>query len=154
MTYHPRSKMVKSQGGLLTTRTETTTHSQRITIKNTRSASLHRLIIRDQIPVSSDERIKIILLEPKELPGVGVDGTKTRRGGSSFNLSKEVPVAKGIRARWFTRDDEEVETETTSGADAPQGIIEWISEFDPGRSADISMVWEVTAPVSLNWGPL
>jgi len=154
VTYHPRSKMVKSQGGLLTTRTETTTHTQRITVKNTRTAPLPRLIIRDQIPVSSDERIKIVLLEPKELPGVGMDGTKTRRGGSSVNLSKDVPVAKGIRARWFTKDDEEVETETTSGTDTPQGIIEWISEFDAGRSADISMVWEVTAPVALNWGPL
>ena len=152
MTYHPRSKMVKSQGGLLTTRTETTTYTQRITVKNTRTASLPRLIIRDQIPVSSDERIKMVLLEPKELPGVGMDGTK--RGGISVNLLKEVTVAKGIRARWFTKDDEEVETETTSGADTPQGIIEWISEFDAGRSADISMVWEVTAPVSLNWGPL
>jgi len=82
-----------------------------------------------------------------------MDGTKTRRGGSSVNLSKGVPVAKGIRARWFTKGDQ-VETETTSGADTPQGIIEWISEFDAGTSADISMVWEVTAPVSLNWGPL
>lgn len=153
MTYHPRSKMVKSQGGLLTTRTDTTTYTQRITVKNTRTASLPRLIIRDQIPVSSDERVKIVLLEPKELPIVGMDGTKTKRGGSSMNVSREVTVAKGIRARWFTKDDEEVETET-SGADTPQGIIEWISEFDAGRSADISMVWEVTAPVSLNWGPL
>src|SRR5260221_6809121 len=104
--------MVKSQGGLLTTRTETTTYTQRITIKNTRAASLPRLIIRDQIPVSSDERIKVVLLEPKELPEAGMDGSKTRRGASSMNVSKEVTVAKGIRARWFTKDDEEVETET------------------------------------------
>jgi len=48
----------------------------------------------------------------------------------------------------------QLETETTSGADTPQGIIEWISEFDAGGSADIGMVWEVAAPVSLNWGPL
>ena len=74
-------------------------------------------------------------------------GAKTKRGGINVNLSKEVSVAKEIRARWFMRDDEKVETETTSGA---QGIMEWISEFGAGRSADISMEWQVTAPVSLD----
>jgi len=102
--------MVKLQGGPLTTRTETTTHTQRITVKHTLTASLPRLIIRYQIPVSSDERIKVVLLEPKELPGVGMDGPKPRRGGSSLNLSKEVKVAKGIRARWFMKNDEAVGT--------------------------------------------
>ena len=63
--------MVKSQGGLLTTRTETITHTLRIKVKNTRTSPLPRLIIRNQIPVSSDERIKVVLLEPKELPKQG-----------------------------------------------------------------------------------
>ena len=35
---------------------------------------------------------------------------------------------------------------TKGWADTPQGIIEWISVFDAGRYADISMVWDVTAP--------
>ena len=54
----------------------------------------------------------------------------------------------------FTKDDEEVKTGTTGEADSPQGVVEWISEFDSGRSADISIVWEVTALVSLNLGSL
>jgi len=56
VTYDPRSKMAKSQGGLLTTRTETTTHTHRITVKNTRTAPLPRLIIRIEMPVS-DTRV-------------------------------------------------------------------------------------------------
>jgi hypothetical protein len=58
--------------------------------------------------VSSDERIKAVFLEPKELPGDGMDGTKTRQEGSSFNLLRKFPVAKGIRASWH---DEEVKTD-------------------------------------------
>ena len=65
-----------------------------------------------------------------------------------------VEASLSCNARWFPKDDEDVETETTRGADTPQKVIEWISEFDAGRSADISMVWEVTTLVSLNWGPL
>ena len=100
--------------------------------------------------MSSDERIEIVLLAkgaPWSWDGRNQDEEMQGQFGT-------VEASLSCNARWFPKDDEEVGTETTREADTPQKVIDWISEFDAGRSADISIVWEVTALVSLNWGPL
>lgn len=64
------------------------------------------LIIGAQIPISSDERVKIVLLKPKELPLVAVDGTKTSWGRSGVNVWKGSYGSEGdLGRRMFLRSD-------------------------------------------------
>ncbi|KAG8776576.1 hypothetical protein FRC16_004480, partial [Serendipita sp. 398] len=173
VTYHPRTKKVRAQGGLLTTRVSTTAYHQKISVKNTRSAPIKKLIVRDQIPVSGDQRIKAVVLEPAniEFTARQTIASSANAGSSSltvvnekgFSIPKEVQVAKGIRARWKVGDDElnqlDAGDDSSSannnlGLDgAREGMIEWVCEIPAGQNVDVTLAWEVTAPTSLNWGP-
>ncbi|KAG8777766.1 hypothetical protein FRC15_011125 [Serendipita sp. 397] len=144
-----------------------------ISVKNTRSAPIKKLIVRDQIPVSGDQRIKAVVLEPAniEFTARQTIASSANAGSSSltvvnekgFSIPKEVQVAKGIRARWKVGDDElnqlDAGDDSSSannnlGLDgAREGMIEWVCEIPAGQNVDVTLAWEVTAPTSLNWGP-
>src|ERR1700761_4023941 len=65
VTYNPPSKKINAPtGSILTKSTVTTSHSQRITVKNTRVFPVDKLIIKDQIPISNDARIKVTVTQP------------------------------------------------------------------------------------------
>jgi hypothetical protein len=125
-----------------------------------------RLIVRDQIPVSSDQQLKVSLIEPT---GLGTSDSKKANRGSvtektlkvpnlgSNSKSKEVTISKGILARWKageeedeTSDDASTSAHTSDGA--REGVLEWVCEIGSGQSTDLHLVWEVNAPAGINWG--
>lgn len=156
VTYHPRSKKTRSQGGLLQSRTITTAYHQKVTIKNTRSATIKRLLVRDQIPVSSDQRIKVALVEPANLefpdrPNASSGGTLTEK---ALKVPKETPISKNVSVRWKVSEQEEADSSSTPGSDgAREGMLEWVCEIGAGQSTDLTLAWDVTAPSGTNWGP-
>ncbi|KAG8818615.1 hypothetical protein FRC19_010458 [Serendipita sp. 401] len=180
VTYHPRTKKTRTQGGLLSARSVITNYHQKVTVKNTRSASIKKLVVHDQLPVSGDQRIKVALLEPANLEfggrnTISASGTGTTKvKEKNLNVPKEVQVSKGVVVRWKLNEDEanaEAAAATAAAAatipddasengipgpgldGAREGMIEWVCEIGAGQNVDVMLAWEVTAPVGLNWGP-
>ncbi|KIM32688.1 hypothetical protein M408DRAFT_185309 [Serendipita vermifera MAFF 305830] len=158
VTYHPRTKKSRLQGGLLSTRTTTTASHQKITVKNNRGTAIPRLLVREQVPVSHDERLKVTLIDPAsiEFPNRNTISAGSFKPDKAAGVLKPVRLSKGVTVRWKVNDDEDAEGEAdgTAGADgAREGILEWICEIGSGQSTDLNLAWEVTAPSGLNWGP-
>lgn len=151
--------MIKSSGGLLSSKTVTTSVSQSISIKSTRRTKLDKLIVKDVVPASSDARIKVNIIEPKGLeepPSASNTASKsTSNSGSNSNISKAVQVGPGIKARWAPTAQNGSGGDTTSAENNltdgnVEGTVEWICQLDPG-SYDLQLAWEVVAPAGLKW---
>ena len=158
MTYHPRTKKSRSQSALLSGGTTTLASYQKITIRNNRGSTIPRLLVREQIPVSRDERLKVNLIEPASIehPNRSTIGGTTSKGERSQYIPKPVRLANGVTVQWKVNDDEDAEgdTKSTAGMDgAREGMLEWICEIGSGKSTELNLAWEVIAPSSLNWGP-
>lgn len=153
VTYHPRTKKSRSQGGLLVGRTITTAFLQKITVKNTRSTPIRRLLVRDQIPVSSDQRLKVTLIDPSSLDFPGRNTIVSGGSAEKVSIPREVAIGKGVSVRWKVGDDEPDNASTLGADGAREGILEWICEIPAGGSTDLSLAWDVNAQAGLNWGP-
>ena len=94
VTYHPRITKTKQTGigtplGInIGNKTGTTTNEQNITVRNSRTTRIGRLIVKDQIPVSKEESIKVVISEPKELKSGGAKSSGIGTSvGMGLNLS-------------------------------------------------------------------
>ncbi|KAJ1548765.1 hypothetical protein HK405_015507, partial [Cladochytrium tenue] len=136
VTYHPRVRKLKQPTGMVfaSSKMQTTAFAQRVTVRNARLAPLHRLVVRDQVPVSTDARIKVAVLEPAELP-IGND------------CAAGVVVARGVVARYTLKNDE-----APADGEKGDGTVEWVcSGVASGATFDLNLAWEVTAPSGLRW---
>ncbi|TDL15100.1 hypothetical protein BD410DRAFT_796682 [Rickenella mellea] len=135
ITYHPVTKKTRSMGSVLTAKSSTQSFEQRISIKNTRLTSISPLLIKDQVPVSNDARIKVTVMEPKELLQAAA-AWKGKKGG--------------VQARWAKGADagEKVEEATYESS---RGVMEWVCEIGPAANVDVTLSWEVNAPEALMW---
>ncbi|EUC55568.1 mucoidy inhibitor A, partial [Rhizoctonia solani AG-3 Rhs1AP] len=117
--------------------------SQRITIRNTRLASVSVRVL-DHIPVSTDARIKVNILSPGGLDIV-VAPTSPSSEGAGESKRKEQPwkdQRKGIRARWAPLE--------VGG----EGMVEWSCHIAPSDEAELELSWEVSAPAGQRWEDL
>lgn len=146
VTYHPQTKRVKSSGTAvlsLSNKTTTSTFEQAITIKNTRQSRVHRLLLRDQVPVSSNSSYKVNLLEPRSL-AANAKGAK----------NAAVLVTEGVRVQWASKREEDEESKVPAEdltMDTAQGLMEWIIELEPSATVDVKVAWEVSAAVGDLW---
>lgn len=125
ITYHPQQKRTKtSSGSLLGPKSDISSCTQRITVKNTRSSSVAPLYVKDQVPVSEDDGVKVIVQEPAAL--------------GTVNERKEVQVASGIKARWAYKENEDnVEDE---------GVVVFVCDVAPAESLDLTLSWDILTP--------
>ncbi len=173
VTCHPQRKVVKTldtTSTLLTSaaqreknKVQVTNFSNRITIKNTRTTSIRRLIVRDQVPLSEDERIKVVLINPSETmigsPFGPSDADDSAMTTSNAKIKEKGTTAllSGIVPRWAQKDG-------NSGGPKGDGILEWVckdipSSADGGSSRggskpgvlDIDLEYEVTVPHGVKW---
>jgi hypothetical protein len=122
---------------MFTSKTRSTTFRQRITVKNTRPTTLHKLVITDHVPVSDNERIKVNVIDPKGLQ-IGSKG------------AKETIVGKGVKARWEQKNGNGPSIEE-GGGEIGLGFVEWICEIGPGASVDVDLAWDIVAPAGVGW---
>jgi hypothetical protein len=112
-------------------------HSQRITLRNSRPASVSALRVIDHVPVSTDATIKVNVLSPN---GLGPIGGVALPGNEP--LDKDRPwtnVQKGVKARWANLD--------VGG----EGAVEWVCDIQPNEEVELELSWEVSAPVGQTW---
>lgn len=112
---------------------------QKISVKNIRLAPVSKLIVREQIPVSRDAKIKVLLLEPKAL-----------------QKDKENVLKEGISVRWTNWkavENGDLSSLSSEGLDmeSAQGMLEWVCTIEPSSTADLSLSWEISAPAGVEW---
>ncbi|KAG9004369.1 hypothetical protein FRB94_002458 [Tulasnella sp. JGI-2019a] len=148
VTYHPLVKKAKNATGskflTLQTKTDVTSHIQRVSIKNTRLADIE-LSMKDQIPTSDNADYKVTLVEP------------TLKDGQK----EWAALRNGIRARWASNKDngDEDDLEIPSGLKTPpmssvpeeSGMVEWGCEIGAGKMADITLAWDIAVPRGCTW---
>jgi hypothetical protein len=141
VTYHPKTKKINlPMGSLLGSKSISTAYSQRITVKNTRRTVVGRLLVRDQVPVSHDARIKVNVAEP-DMPDIP--------SGSAPGL-KEVSVSnsKSAVARWAPVNEDE---QGPFAEPNREGFVEWIVKLEPNTSIDLVLNCEISVPKELKW---
>ncbi|EUC60830.1 mucoidy inhibitor A [Rhizoctonia solani AG-3 Rhs1AP] len=117
--------------------------SQRITIRNTRLASVSVRVL-DHVPVSTDTRIKVNVLSPGGLD-TAIAPTSPSSEGAEEGKRKEQPwkdLRKGIRARWAPLE---------AGG---EGTVEWSCNIAPSDETELGLSWEVSAPAGQRWEDL
>ncbi|CAE6450509.1 hypothetical protein ACGC1H_003472 [Rhizoctonia solani] len=117
--------------------------SQRITIRNTRPASVSVRVL-DHVPVSTDARIKVNVLSPGGLD-TAIAPMSPSSNGPEEGKRKEQPwrdVQKGIRARWAPLE---------AGG---EGTVEWSCNIAPSDETELELSWEVSAPAGQRWEDL
>jgi hypothetical protein len=88
------------------------------------------------VPVSDNERIKVNVIDSKELQ-IGSKGTN------------ETAIGKGGKGRWAQKNASG--RGMKEGGETGLGIVEWICEIGPGSSVDIDLAWDVIAPAGVEW---
>jgi hypothetical protein len=137
---------------------ESTVYQQAISIKNTRSLLLSRLIVKDQVPVSTNAQIKVNVSDPT-LPELQASGGKTLSDTSSSTGSKEVAISgnNNVRARWVrVNEDNDAFTDTSAGNVEvnTEGLMEWICRVEANSTLDLKLSWEVNVPKGFKWKQL
>lgn len=152
ITFHPQKKIASTAGGMLSAKTNITTFRQRITINNTRTSPITRLVVQDQVPISEDSRIKVVVQQPLEKaigPVHGPSNLGSTIGSSGMVWSEQTMVAqieKGIVARWAQKSDEK----GGSGGSKGDGVLEWICS-DLQDTVDLELCYEVSSPAEVEW---
>lgn len=145
ITYHPQKKGVSTTGGsvlLRSQKADVTAYGQRISIENTRPTTISRLIVRDQVPISEDARIKVSLIDPNEKQIGPMDSSAQSSAGlSNQAVSRGQPA---VVARWAQKNED------GTGGPKGDGVIEWICT-DVGEQLDINLSYEISAPQNLRW---
>ncbi|KAG8905841.1 hypothetical protein FRB99_008143 [Tulasnella sp. 403] len=162
ITYHGQQRRTKPHPpntalNLITpasSKIDTTTYTQRITIKNTHTRPTSPLTIKDQIPVSVDSEFKVSLVEPRDL------GIAKER--------KELHVGEGAMVRWAFKEGTggdgnyssptstgfKGKTTDDSGGVEDEGVLEWVCNLDAGKTLELSFSWDVACPMGRRWATL
>ncbi|KAB2575653.1 Nucleoporin NUP49 [Lasiodiplodia theobromae] len=115
------------QSGLLLGRDTVDRYARCTTITNARKAAV-RVTVRDQVPLSEQERLRVEVLEPR---GLVRGGGKVRAGVAAAEEEK----AGG--GKWWG----EVTAEMKEG-----NVVEWTVELEKGKSCKLPLEWEVRMP--------
>ncbi|KAJ7100439.1 hypothetical protein C8R44DRAFT_716544 [Mycena epipterygia] len=135
ITYHPVIKKL-SQSGFYN-KSANYVFSQRMTVFNTKSTTVERLKIVDQIPTSQNSQIEVKLVNPALL-------LPADAGSSSVKGAAKAPqvlnVAKGVVAQWDGVDEPDCQVESL-GLDRK---LNWICAVPAQGKLNLSLEWEVT----------
>jgi hypothetical protein len=121
---------------------DVSTFTQQITLRNTRRNYIARLILKDQLPVSADNSVRVNLREPRELLTATAGSTSPIKGLLNTEMEPVyVTGTKGLRVAWARKGADE----SAQGGDA-QTVIHWICEMGAGSKLDLNLSWEVVRP--------
>ncbi len=153
VTYHPQEVNNNTTGFYKKSRTET--HTQRISIVNTKSIAIENLKVVDLIPLSQDERIEIKLLNPP-LPSTagqpsGLQRMMSLASSEKDNYSKKskgnkIRVSPGVVALWDGTGDPKMDQDVVG----KNGRVRWDVSLRPQETANLVMKFEVSYPEKLS----
>ena len=127
IVYHPSESKATKSG--FYTKSSNTSFSQRITVHNTKPSPISGVTIIDQIPVSDDSQVSVVLKNPRlTFPGE----------------SKTVPsflVEDGVTAYWH--DSGDTGDIVSLGKD---GKLKWVCSLAPQKKLNLLLQWEVSFP--------
>ncbi|KAF8636223.1 hypothetical protein AX17_003709 [Amanita inopinata Kibby_2008] len=151
ITYHPLSKKMAQTG--FYSKSKVNTFSQHISIHNTKSFTIANLRVVDQIPVSEDESIAVKLISPSlpaDAAAAGVDGAKSKGGGSNSAQERHVvQVSQGVIAQWGDGTEDSAGSEDGLMQVGRDGKLSWICEVAAQGKVNLLLQWEVISPVRL-----
>ncbi|KAF7365674.1 hypothetical protein MVEN_00441100 [Mycena venus] len=143
ITYHPVIKKLSHSG--FYNKSANYVFSQRITIFNTKSITVDRLKIIDQIPTSQNSQIEVKLVNPaltlpSENNNTGMSSLKA--APKTKNVTPQVlNVARGVVAQWDGVDEPDCEVESL-GLDRK---LNWVCSVAAQAKINLALEWEVTA---------
>lgn len=132
VAYAPASlRRGTTQPGLLSRETADR-YARCTTITNARKAAV-RVTVRDQVPLSEQERLRVEVLEPRGL----VRGGGKVRAGVAAEVKGEEGRKAGSGGGWWG----EATAEMKEG-----NVVEWTVELEKGKSCKLPLEWEVRMP--------
>ncbi|KAF9532401.1 hypothetical protein CPB83DRAFT_847799 [Crepidotus variabilis] len=155
VTYHPRGKKV-SQSGFYS-KVSLHSYTQRITIHNAKPSTAETLKIKvvDQFPISEDSTITVKHIQPAlALPSAEGTGAGTISNTTSGELKIPTPlkIGSGVVASWDGADEVSLgSVQAQSDLDieslGKDGKFCWICSIAPQAKVNLSLQWEVSAPL-------
>lgn len=128
--YRKPVKRMASQGMLV--KEQVATYERGVRVYNARGNAV-KLVLFDQIPVSEDERLKIVILKPKGLRNIG-DVVKTSTGAGSAAASARSGISGGVQSG-------EIVAELRKG-----GEIRYEMNLEKGKEAVLPLEYEARLP--------
>ncbi|KDR78602.1 hypothetical protein GALMADRAFT_64390 [Galerina marginata CBS 339.88] len=131
VTYSRSKKTIRSDGGAFSEVSNTTTYTAKISIHNKHKFDITDLIVREVIPTSDDEHVKIVLRKP-----VGLSDAKQ---GAVVDLNDD-----GLMVGWGLVVD-------FGKGGRKEGRFEWKGKVRSGAQVNLEAQWEVTVPGETPW---
>jgi len=134
ITLHPQTEETQEpRGRIFGSKSVKTTTSRSVTVKNERGLAIERLILKDQVPVTNEPKVKIRIISPAGLQDIG-----------ERSLKHVVVEGNKIAARWSPLSQNEDKANE-------EGFIDWICRVDAADSLNVKLSWEVKAPKKFKW---
>lgn len=106
-------------------------------------------MVVERVPISKDAEVKVSMIQPDASSlGPPIPPRSSTSGESPDpNLGRTLiaRVSKHTIARWAQRDGEQ------GGGSRGDGVLEWITELEPGETRVLELVYEVSAPPEVKW---
>lgn len=131
MTYTRKASTKKTSGGTFSEVKNITTYTSTITIHNKHQFLLDNISVRDVIPTSGDDRIKVILRKP--------EGLAHLKDGDVLDLKS---IGEGLKVKWSKLDQD-------GNGGEKEGKFDWLWSVGAGERIVLRSEWEVTAPADL-----
>lgn len=129
MTFDQKSKYLYTPTHLFSENKDRVLYTVHITLKNKRENTIKGLIVRDIVPVSDGEPIKVVLKQPAGL--------------AEAAEGKDVEVEEGTKVRWC-------EAKGDHGG-MKEGQLQWTVDLKERESKTLVLEWEVIGPVGRQW---
>ncbi len=113
------------------------------------TSSIPRLRIHEQIPVSQDSQISIKMVTPglslprSLVPASGTSSGQTMKG--EVKRPQAVKVNGGVTAQWDGTDDGNVDV----GSVGRNGKLNWVCVVQPQETVNLTLQYEVSAPLQV-----
>ncbi|KZS92019.1 hypothetical protein SISNIDRAFT_486956 [Sistotremastrum niveocremeum HHB9708] len=119
---HTQSHIVSHMPASTSLLDYTTSYTSSISLLNNTSSFIDHILVRDIVPTSDDDRIRIKITEPSSLASL------------SETVLREVPGVALIR--WLNKKE---------------GKVEWVRWVEPNEEVKLQLKWDVVAPISVKY---
>ena len=129
MTFEQKSKPLYTQTHQFAANRDRALYTVQIVLKNKRDTPIKGLIIRDIVPVSDGEPIKVVLNKPAAL--------------AEAAEGKDIKVEDGVVVHWC-------ESKGDKGG-LKEGQLQWTVDLEKRETKTLVLEWEIHGPVGRNW---